>query len=132
MEEINKSLSFKLQLGFIFFIAYLYGFQSYWFARIFDTYYAGKNLIKFRWWFLGLLCLVIWVAYIIRFWCDELESFDIYEQTDRLPYYDVWETQCNVLTEQYENYCEYVWTNWHELEQRILWFLSIRCLLLGF
>ena len=46
-------------------------------------------------------------------------------------YYDIWETQMNENTESYKAYYSYIWVHWHEMEERILLFLSIRNLLLG-
>ena len=48
-----------------------------------------------------------------------------------IPYEDVWETRATSLPHQYYSYYAYIWRNWHEMEERILILLSIRCIIMG-
>lgn len=48
-----------------------------------------------------------------------------------IPYDDVWETRATALSQQYYDYYTYIWRNWHEMEERILIILSLRCIIFG-
>ena len=49
----------------------------------------------------------------------------------RIPYEDIWETRATALTQQYYDYYTYIWRNWHEMEERILLILTLRCIIIG-
>ena len=51
---------------------------------------------------------------------------------DVVPYADIWHVQHGRPSAQYLSYYSYTWMDWHELEQRIFFFLSVRCMILGF
>jgi hypothetical protein len=51
---------------------------------------------------------------------------------DVVPYADIWHVQQGQPSAQYLSYYGYTWMDWHELEQRIFLFLSVRCMILGF
>lgn len=49
----------------------------------------------------------------------------------KIPYFDIWETQLNTTQPQYRSYYTYIWIHWHEMEERILFFLTARNIFFG-
>ena len=94
--------------------------------------FFGYTLVFFLLTFFYPLLAVISILFcpLIPVWLRG--GFSFYGRWLQLPYYDVWETQHRYIIPAYAEYYTYVWTSWHELEQRVLLILSFRCLLLGF
>lgn len=50
---------------------------------------------------------------------------------NKIPYWDIWETQAAHLQQQYYTYYTYIWEHWHEMEERLLWISCTRATLIG-
>jgi hypothetical protein len=66
--------------------------------------------------------------FLILLWGWQSQAWAV----DVVPYADIWHVQQDQATAQYLGYYSYTWMDWHELEQRIFFFLSVRCMILGF
>ena len=59
------------------------------------------------------------------------DDIAIVEDAELIPYIDIWNVQHAQIDPQYAAYYNYIWLDWHELEQRIFFILSLRFILVG-
>ena len=61
----------------------------------------------------------------------EIKFFERKLMKKQIMYHDVWETQINTISQNYYTYYIYIWQNWHEMEERIIYILLLRSIFLG-
>ena len=61
----------------------------------------------------------------------EIKFFERKLMKKQIMYHDIWETQINTVSPSYYTYYVYIWQNWHEMEERIIYILLLRNLFCG-
>lgn len=116
-------------------------FEPMWYTIIWNIcFYSFINFQIFLllWsisWFLSFIFIILlgWLSLCYHIWLPMLEVkfFERKPIKNQIMYHDIWETQINKITENYYIYYVYIWQNWHEMEERIIFITSLRSYFTG-
>ncbi len=124
------NISFR-NIGLIFFYTILWTCLTFNIATLCQNFCALFDIYFLNLMF-ALSTLIVLFLFSDHLHLTDSSKLNRAEQLlNKIPYWDIWETQADHLQGQYYTYYTYIWEHWHEMEERLLWIACTRAALIG-